>query len=593
METVFLNAAGTTLFVRDDMESGHWTQEQYTVNMVFPYNSQKRIEFGMRVGFRDPATNNFEVFEIQNVSNLEPDHYQQIIGEHIAVAELSDEHINNKEFTDKTAAQVLTSALSGTLWSVGNDTTSGATQSVDLSRGSVWQAVNAIQTNFNVYITPRVTFNSSGAISHRYLDIAPHGGTWRGVRLSIDKNMSDSSVTYDESEIYTALYGYGGTVYKLNVAHDDELKTLTFKDVVWSATSEHPAKPDGQTYIEDPAKTALYGRNGRPRYGFYQNADIKDANVLLQKTWEALKQTSDPKISISGTATDLYRLGYKDEPLRLHDIAIVEVRQTGEEFQKEIICLDVDLVDPTANRPEIGDYIPNIIYINRDTTEIAETGTTGGRGGGGGGRGNTKEEYEISEFYSGFEKTDSMIAMVVGRRSGANYIKAGEIGLAINETTGQTKAYINADHVNISATSTAYALAGDLEHDANGKLIIKSAGGMYVQRTDQGVTAQFGVWDNGNVTAGMIATVVNGVSSTYINGEKIYIGNQNTKAYIDGSVSIVQATIDNLMSGQTTATYLRCGTLSITAAQFVLGVDTVYKSTITDGNGNTVNVLKY
>ena len=49
-----------------------------------------------------------------------------------------------------------------------------------------------------------------------------------------------------------------------------------------------------------------------------------------------------------------------------------------------------------------------------------------------------------------------MIAMVVGTRNGDNYIKAGEIGLAINKSgeTGsyESTAYINANHVNISAT---------------------------------------------------------------------------------------------------------------------------------------------
>ena len=522
METIFLNAAGTVQFVRDDMEQGNWTQEEYTVNMTFPFDPAKVITFGMRVAFADPATGNLEMFEIQNVTNIEPDHYQQIIGEHIAVSELTDEHIDTTEITNKTASQALTTALTGTLWSVGNNTASG-TSSVDFGRGSVWQAVNVIQTNWNVYITPRVTLNASGAISGRYLDIAPAVGVWRGVRLSIDRNMVDSSVVYDASEILTAMYGYGGTVDKAVSGQDDTQETLTFASVTWSATSSHPAKPSGQTFIEDPAKTALYGRNGRPRYGFYQNAEIKDANILLEKTWQALKQTSEPKISISGTVEDLYRLGYKDQPMRLHDTAIVEVRPTGETFQKTIIRLSLDLLDPTASRPEIGDYIPNIIYINRDTKEIAETGKTGGRGGGGGGRGSTTTEYEEYDTYSGFEKDHTMIAMVVGTRNGDTYIKAGEIGLAINQsgTSGsyETTAYINADHVNISATNTAYTLAGDMEHDSSGRLVIKNASGLYVTRN----STILGVWDQGNLTGSVMVQQINGQSSVKISGDVVDI----------------------------------------------------------------------
>ena len=458
METIFLNAAGVVQFVRDDMEQGNWTQEEYTVNMTFPFDAGKVILRGMRVAFRDPATNNLEFFEIRNVTNIEPEHYQQIIGESIAVSELSDEHINNDEFTSVTAAQALTSVLTGTLWSVGTNTASG-TSSGDIGRGSVWQAVNSIMTNWNVYITPRVTVNSSGSITGKYLDISPAQGTWRGVRLSIDKNMADASVVYDDSEVLTALYGYGGMEEVEQEETYNTSKEVTFKDVVWSATSSHPAKPAGQEYLEDPAKTALYGRNGRPRFGYYQNADITDAETLLEKTWETLKTTCDPKISISGTTTDLYRLGYHDEPLRLHDTVIVEIRQTGETFQKEIIRLDVDLIDPTATRPEIGDYIPNIIYINRDTNDIA---ATGGRGGGGGGRGGTNAATYEYNTYSGFEKlTDeygSMIGMIVGKKNGNEYIKAAEIALSINESTGDTEARINADRIYLNGQTAISSL---------------------------------------------------------------------------------------------------------------------------------------
>ena len=131
----------------------------------------------------------------------------------------------------------------------------------------------------------------------------------------------------------------------------------------------------------------------------------------MQKTWETLKTISEPKISISGTVADLKRLGYNDQPLRLHDLAIVEIEETGELFYKEIIMLDIDLVDPSNTRVDIGDYIPNIVYINRDTANKAYGG------GGGGGHGQTNAEIEEGATFSMFEKTNDMIGMVVGTRS--------------------------------------------------------------------------------------------------------------------------------------------------------------------------------
>ena len=449
MEFIFIDATGHTLFTRTDIESGHWVQQEMNVTADFPYVPGKIIQRGQRIAFRDPATDDLQVFEIRNVVTSEPDHYQQLTAEHIAVSELQDEHINKTEIDNKTAAEALATALTGTLWSVGNNTASGA-QTADFSRGSVWNAVSTIEQNWNVYITPRVTISSAGAITGRYLDIAPAGGTFRGLRLSVRKNLLDPSVTYDDENLLTALYGYGGNVDKAQQTGDDKREELTFKDVVWTATAGHPAKPANQTFLEWPEKTALYGRNGRPRYGYYQNGNIKNAEVLLQKTWETLQKTSSPQISISGTVVDLYRLGYKDQPLRLHDTAIVEIEETGELFYKEITMLDVDLVDPSADRVDIGDYIPNIVYISRDTKKKASGG------GGGGGRGMTELEDSTVKTYTDWVKTDSMIGMVVGTKNGSNYIRGGQITLAINEDGGST-ATIRADCIDIDGLITALA----------------------------------------------------------------------------------------------------------------------------------------
>lgn len=516
IDFLFFTVAGGGLFVRNDIEEGHWVQEEMSLTATFPYNSEKVIERGQRVAFNDPATGNLEVFEIRKVSTIEPEQYQQITAEHIVISELSDEHINTLEIEDKTPQQALTTILTGTLWTVGNVSATNVS-TANVSRGSVWQGVNTICQNWNVYIIPRITVTGSGTISARYLDIIPAGGTFRGIRLSIDKNLSDSVVEYNDTEVLTALYGYGGNIdVAQSGGQQDKSEELTFASSVWTATSDHPAKPSGQTYLEWPEKTAIYGRNGRPRYGYYQNGDIKDPDILLQKTWEALKKTADPKICISGTVIDLYRLGYADQPMRLHDTAIVEIPETGELFYKEIIRLDVDLVDPTATRPEIGDYVPNIIYINRETNKKASGG------GGGGGRGSTNLEDENQKFFTDWIKDHDKIGMVVGTYNGGYKIEAGRICLAINDQG--SNAYINADHVNISGTNTVHALAGDVAYDeSTGRLVIKSAGGMYVQRTESGTTAQFGVFDDGNLTSGIIVTKINGKTSTKIEADYIDI----------------------------------------------------------------------
>ena len=370
MRFLFFNAAGAVLFERDDAESASVTHEEMSFQALFPFDKAKEILRGMRIGYQD-STGTWQAYEIRKVRTLEPDHMQEIGAENIAISELTDEFCEKAEITNKTVAQVLNSTdglLTGTGWAIGTNTTSN-TSSCDISTGDVWNATRTVQQNWNCYIIPRITVGSAG-ITGKYLDVMPAGGTWRGVRLSLDKNLNEAGVIWDDSKLKTALYAFG---------QEKNGTALTFKDVVWTATSGHPAKPANQTYLEDPTATAAYGRNGRPRFGYYQNASITDATTLLEKTWEVLQTVNVPDVTVNATVSDLHRLGYVDVPLRLHDTALIEIRPTGVVLQKEIIQYTEDLLNPLNSRLTIGTYIPNIIYINR---EANKRGGGGGRGSG-------------------------------------------------------------------------------------------------------------------------------------------------------------------------------------------------------------------
>lgn len=420
MQFVFVNAAGTPLFVRDDAEQASWTHEEMNVSLVFPYDPAKVILRGMRVGFYDPV-GTFQLFEIRKARTMEPDHSQEIGAEHIAVSELTDEIVSEKQkLTNKTVSEALGGVLTGTQWSVGTVQTGIASSSADINRGDVWRAVRQIEENWNVYILPRVTFNSSG-ISGRYLDVIKAEGTFRGVRLSLEKNTNEAGVIWDDTKLKTALYGYGKT--QSRGSGNDDPPPLTFANEVWTATSDHPAKPSGQTYIEDPDATAAFGRNGRPRFGYYQNGDIESASVLLEKTWETLKTVRVPDVTIDCTVSDLYRLGYADQPLRLHDTADIEIRPTNIHLQKEIIRMTEDLLDPTRTRLTIGSYIPNIIYINRQNAKH-------GGGGGGSGDSQTDQEYQFQEYQTQINQNDEQITLVAQHLSEAVGVLE-EAGIAI------------------------------------------------------------------------------------------------------------------------------------------------------------------
>lgn len=531
MDFLFFNAANEPLFTRNDAEQAEWTVEQFSFFGLFPYDSEKVIQRGQRIAFQD-AGGIWQAFEIRKAKSYEPDHYQEITAEHIAVSELTDEHAQPKEWTVQTAQQALASILTGTLWQVGNVTASG-TSSGSISYGGVWQAMETIKANWNVYITPRITIGTSG-ITGRYLDIAPAQGNWRGLRLSINSNLEQAGVTYDDTNLITAMYGYGKNVTpEQNISanpptpapQDLEAEPVTFTSVVWAATDDHPAKPAGQAYLENPTAKALYGRNGRNRFGFFQNGDVTDPNKLLELTWEALKKDSEPLISIEGTIHDLQRLGYADQTIQLHDTAIVEVLPAGVEVQREIIQLSIDLLNPLNTRVTIGAYIPNIIYINKETIDR----TTGG-GGGGGGRGQTNKEKEWSEFESEISANQYQILLRAWQQNKNNEILR-QAGLSIdangvlvyaedNELNIGSKLKVNADAITAEVTRATTAegqLSGRItvNADAITAEVTRATG---AENTLSGrITTEAGkitqivqaIGSNGEVTAASVVLAIN------------------------------------------------------------------------------------
>lgn len=543
MEFLFFTAADAVLFSRDDAESAVWTVEEMSLSAEFPYIDGKAIQRGQRIGFTDPE-GTFQFFEIRKVESIEPDHYQRITAEHIAISELSDEHTDNAEITDETAGAALGGLLAGTLWQVGTDTTTG-TQSADISRGSVWQAVRTIETNWNAYIMPRVTYDATG-ITGRYLDIITAGGTWRGLRLSLDKNTDEAGVVYDDSEVITAMYGYGKST---------DNQALTFTDVEWAQTTDHPAKPTGQTYIEDPEATALYGRNGRPRWGFYQNADIDDAEILLEKTWASLKTSNAPKVTVDCTVRDLYRLGYADEPIRLHDTALVDIQPIGAQLQLEIVQLTVDLLDPTATRPVIGAYIPNIIYISRETASQAGGGGGGGRSGGG--RGQTKAELQRSEFETEITANQYQINLRAYQVDMANVETIlQESGVAIS--AGGTIIYANN---NLNDMKSAINVNAD-----NISLIVAGSG------------------STASIKIGAIVDDINS-SAVEISASKIYLNGET----IVTALNATDAKIVNLTSGNAKANTIWCGLLQADTRFNYAGYNASWRQfTFIDNNGTPV-----
>ena len=245
--------------------------------------------------------------------------------------------------------------------------------------------------------------------------------------------------------------------------------------------------------------------------------------------WAEIKldRHAEPRVTISVDGLELAdATGESLDRLRLGRMCRIPLPEFGTTLTERITELNYS--DKIHQRESVTITLSN---TSEDVMQFLVDEIKSGSGASGsGGRTNAVQQKEDHAWLE--DNTDS-IAMVVGYQDGDKYIRAGEIGLALNETgepgSYESIAYINADHVNISATQNAHALAGELDVDDNGKLVIKSAGGIYVQKTESGVTAQFGVWDKGNLTGGVMVQEINGQSAVTISADRIDINGLVTK----------------------------------------------------------------
>ena len=272
--------------------------------------------------------------------------------------------------------------------------------------------------------------------------------------------------------------------------------------------------PTGKSnlHIDNVNNGVSYLDNNTGTYGVIANvitdSSIGDADLLKAWAQKQLNKNSVPRVSVSisgyelsqatGESLDKFVIG------RLCRIPLPEYGETVTERLSELSWRDC-IAQPEAVTVTLANELKTITGVLNEKA----------RGGGGGSKkANTAHDVQQEEF----ENADI---------------------------------WINRDSV--WAVCGSYTVTTD---PVTGKKTLKVKEGCALTIERDGV--ELGVYDEGNLTAGVIATVVNGTPSTYIKGEYIVIGNQSATTVINGkadisSVTAVDAKIDNLTSGRSTA----------------------------------------
>lgn len=330
-------------------------QVQHTLTLTVPgdHEDAQYLKVGNLLVFRD-LDGNFQAFEISRTEEKHEAALQVTVFCHHVFVELRDEWIHGKTtLTNVTAQQALQAILAGTLWEPGIVEDLGLHQ-ITFGMENVLQALTHFVAVFNAELAFRVEFEGH-SISRRYVDAFVQRGARRGKRFEWRKDLHGITRTVDDSELKTALYGYG--------KEDDAGNRVTFENVEWDSWWDPADKPKGQRWVGDPEALARWGRGSRHRFGVFEDNEETDPERLLQKTWEHLQKIKEPRISYDMDVMELERLaGYRQEAVRIGDtVAVVDHEfQPPLRIEARVVQIERDLVDPENTRVVIGNYLPSL-----------------------------------------------------------------------------------------------------------------------------------------------------------------------------------------------------------------------------------------
>ena len=255
------------------------------------------------------------------------------------------------------ARAALESALEGTRWGVGEvdvDTIAGTSW----YHVSPWDAVKDVVEVWGGELRADVEAGQSGVTS-RSLSLVKSLGSGSGVRLDYGRDVSGITVTYDESDVVTALYCYGKGVETEAGGYG---RKIGIEDV-----------NGGVPYVEDAEAKQVWGQMGPDgldnSYGIFEDSECEDPATLKDEGLAALKDAARPKVQYSATVeafaragTDLRGAGLGDRVdivdrsfYRDRHGADMDLRLTG-----RVVELTESLLDQSRTEVVVGDVMGTI-----------------------------------------------------------------------------------------------------------------------------------------------------------------------------------------------------------------------------------------
>lgn len=306
-----------------------------------------RVQNGEHIGFRC-VDGHFRLFTVTKRDNDDGRHQTIIKATDAIVQELKEATVEELQQLDvglKEAIEGLIAASDTTeAWEVIGE----EPDRLEKSRAyfsSIWTMLETYKTLYEWQILPYYAFEN-GKIYKRVIELQEDVAVFRGRILKSRKDAANMSVIKNNPPV-TRLYGVGAST-----GSGDLQTNLTFAEVEWSVAKGDPVdKPKGQSWVEDPAAVAKYGRHGATA----PFNDVEDPAELLQKTWEHLQTVKEPSCTVEANIQDLERVpGHEHQIIRLGDLVPIRLTNATMETAR-VIGIKRDYIRHWLTKLTIGD----------------------------------------------------------------------------------------------------------------------------------------------------------------------------------------------------------------------------------------------
>lgn len=244
--------------------------------------------------------------------------------------------------------------LDGTNWTIGNVPSVGK-KSTNVYYSDAFTALKKYADVWNVEFRFIVEVNNTG-IGDRYIDFRKKLGKRTGSRVVYGHNALEIIREIDRADLCTALIGRGKgeQVGETDEGEATYGRKINFSDIEWKKSKGDPVdKPKGQKYVELPERTQIFGilKNGKlvPKIGYADFSEEEDKEILLERTFETLKQASRPQVLFRTTSA--YLEGQAGDTVRV-------VRpDLNFDYETRIFEVKRDLLTNRAVNVKLGDRL--------------------------------------------------------------------------------------------------------------------------------------------------------------------------------------------------------------------------------------------